>query len=124
MPPTFVKRMENVSTILEGAAVFRCTVEGSLPLSVQWQKDENWIPEDPQIERTFHNQEATFRIPACGATHSGKYTCWVVNEAGQDKCFATLVVQGTSASCLILLPNFTAHSNGSNMCTHLFFLVF
>ena len=75
-------------------AEFQCVVKGSPTLSVRWQKDENWILEDPTIERTFENNVATLRIPACEATHSGKYTCQVVNEAGQDKCFATLTVQG------------------------------
>lgn len=96
MPPTFVKKIENVSRILGDVVVFRCIVEGSLPLSVQWQRDENWIPEDSKIDRKFENKEATLMIPACEATHGGKYTCQVVNEAGQDKCFATLLVQGTS----------------------------
>lgn len=67
---------------------------GSATLSVQWKKDENWILEDHKIESTFENNVATLRIPVCEATHSGKYTCQVVNEAGQDRCFATLVVQG------------------------------
>lgn len=123
MSPTFVKKIENVSTILGDAAVFHCIVEGSLPLSVQWQKDENWIPEDEKIERKFYNKEATLRIPACEATQSGKYTCQVVNEAGQDKCFATLVVQGTSSSYTIRMPNIIASSNDNNKCTHLFVLV-
>uniref|UniRef100_A0A3Q1G1E3 Ig-like domain-containing protein n=1 Tax=Acanthochromis polyacanthus TaxID=80966 RepID=A0A3Q1G1E3_9TELE len=84
VPPTFVQKIENVSTVLGDMAVFICSVEGSPPLSVQWLKDETWIPEDPNIERSFQNNEATFRIPACEATHGGKYTCQVVNEAGQD----------------------------------------
>lgn len=75
-------------------AEFQCIVEGSPTLSVQWKKDENWILEDPKIERTFENNVAILRIPASEVTHSGKYTCQVVNEAGQDKCFATLTVQG------------------------------
>uniref|UniRef100_A0A8C2ZQB4 Titin n=1 Tax=Cyclopterus lumpus TaxID=8103 RepID=A0A8C2ZQB4_CYCLU len=87
---TFVKKIESVSSILGAVAVFRCSVEGSPPLSVQWQKDENWIPEDPTVERTFENKEATLRIPSCEATHGGKYTCQVVNEAGQDKCTVAL----------------------------------
>ncbi|XP_068457588.1 titin-like [Clinocottus analis] len=92
-PPAFVKKIESVSCTLGAVAVFRCSVEGSLPLSVQWQKDEIWIPEDPTVERTFENNQATLRIPSCEATHGGKYTCQVVNEAGQDKCTAALVVQ-------------------------------
>lgn len=103
VPPTFVKKIENVSTVLGDVAVFCCSVEGSLPLSVQWQKDENWILDDSEMERTFHNKVASLRIPVCEGVHSGNYTCQVVNEAGQDKCFATLVVKGTSASCILLL---------------------
>uniref|UniRef100_A0A8C4IH55 Ig-like domain-containing protein n=1 Tax=Dicentrarchus labrax TaxID=13489 RepID=A0A8C4IH55_DICLA len=92
-PPTFTKKIDNTATVLGKMAEFQCIVEGSPTLSVQWQKDENWIFEDPKIERTFENNVATLRIPACEATHSGKYTCQVVNEAGQDKCVATLTVQ-------------------------------
>lgn len=116
----FVKKIENISTILGDVAVFRCTVDGSLPLCVQWQKDENCIAEDPTIERWFENKEATLRIPACEATHSGKYTCLVVNDAGQDRCFATLKVQGSSASCLILLHNVI----GSFKCSNKFLPLF
>lgn len=77
-------------------AAFQCVVAGSPTLSVQWKKDENWILEDPKIERTFENNVASLRIPVCEVTHGGKYTCQVANEAGQDKCFATLTVQGNN----------------------------
>lgn len=93
-PPTFTKRIENTATVLGKMAEFQCIVAGSPTLSVQWQKDENWILEDPKIVRTFENNVATLRIPACEALHGGKYTCQVVNEAGKDKCFAILNVQG------------------------------
>ncbi|XP_034061419.1 titin-like, partial [Gymnodraco acuticeps] len=92
-PPTFTQRLEDTATVLGKMAEFRCAVKGSPTLSVQWQKDENWILENAKIERTFENNVATLRIPACEATHGGKYTCQVVNEAGQEKCFATLTVQ-------------------------------
>uniref|UniRef100_A0A3Q3XGG4 Ig-like domain-containing protein n=1 Tax=Mola mola TaxID=94237 RepID=A0A3Q3XGG4_MOLML len=92
-PPTFTKRIENTATVLGKMAEFQCIVAGSPTLSVQWQKDENWILEDPKIVRTFENNVATLRIPACEAVHGGKYTCQVVNEAGKDKCFAILNVQ-------------------------------
>lgn len=88
--------MENASSVLGSVATFQCVVMGSPSLSVQWKKDENWILEDPKIERTFENNVATLRIPVCEARHSGKYTCQVANDAGQDKCFATLMVQGLS----------------------------
>lgn len=80
--------------MLGEVATFECVVEGSPTLSIQWQKDDNWILEDPKIEKIFQKNVATLRIPACEASHSGKYTCQVINEAGQDTCFATLTVQG------------------------------
>uniref|UniRef100_A0A3B4TDN7 Ig-like domain-containing protein n=1 Tax=Seriola dumerili TaxID=41447 RepID=A0A3B4TDN7_SERDU len=95
-PPCILEKPESMN-VLPGSKVlfnFQCIVAGSPNLSVQWQKDENWILEDAKIERTFENNVATLRIPVCEATHSGRYSCQVVNEAGQDKCFATLTVQG------------------------------
>lgn len=81
-------------TVLGKTAKFECVVEGSPSLSVHWQKDENWIFEDPKIERTFEKNVATLIIPVCEASHSGKYTCQVKNEAGQTACSASLVVEG------------------------------
>lgn len=95
-PPTFTRKIDNVVTVLGKKAEFQCVVQGSPTLSVQWQKDDHWILEDAKIERTLENNVATLRIPACEVVHSGKYTCQVVNEAGQDKCFATLTVQGNA----------------------------
>lgn len=123
MPPTFVKRMENVSTVVGDVAVFQCVVDGSLPVTVQWLKDENWISEDPKTERRFENNEATLRIPVCEAAHGGNYSCQVVNEAGQDKCFATLVVEGTSSCMCINLVLQYISSYSSKKHTHLFVLV-
>uniref|UniRef100_A0A8C6L7C8 Ig-like domain-containing protein n=1 Tax=Nothobranchius furzeri TaxID=105023 RepID=A0A8C6L7C8_NOTFU len=79
-PPTFTRRLENSVTVLGQTAEFQCAVTGSATLSVQWQKDQNWILEDPKFERTFENNVATLRIPACEVTHGGRYTCQVMNE--------------------------------------------
>lgn len=83
-----------MATVLGNVAEFKCLVKGSPPLTIQWQKDDTWILEDPKIERTFENSIATLRILMCESNHSGRYTCQAVNEAGQEKCFATLLVQG------------------------------
>lgn len=93
-PPSFTKKLENAVNVLGTIVEFQCAIKGSPTLSVQWQKDDSWILDDPKIERTFENNVATLRIPACEASHSGKYTCQVANEAGQDRCSAILIVQG------------------------------
>uniref|UniRef100_A0A3B3ZPC3 Ig-like domain-containing protein n=1 Tax=Periophthalmus magnuspinnatus TaxID=409849 RepID=A0A3B3ZPC3_9GOBI len=103
-PPTFTKKIENTTTVLGKMAQFQCVVAGSPTLSVQWQKDENWILDDPKIERTFQNNVATLRVATCEASHSGRYTCQVVNDAGQDKCVASLTVQGIAEKiCLFII---------------------
>lgn len=72
-------------------------VEGSPTLSIQWQKDEKGIFEDSSINRTFENNVAKLKIRSCEARHGGTYSCQVANQAGQDRCFATLIVRGTAA---------------------------
>ncbi|KAM9710547.1 titin-like [Menidia menidia] len=92
-PPAFSSPLQNCLTAVGRPAQLQCAVLGSPTLTVQWQKDDRWIPEDPKIQRTFENNVATLRIPACEAAHAGTYACQVLNEAGQDKCQATLTVQ-------------------------------
>uniref|UniRef100_A0A3P9PZK9 Ig-like domain-containing protein n=1 Tax=Poecilia reticulata TaxID=8081 RepID=A0A3P9PZK9_POERE len=105
-----------IVTVLGKLAQFQCVVVGSPTLSVQWQKDESWILEDPRIERTFENNVATLRISACEASHSGRYSCQVINEAGQDKCFGTLTVQGNLLNQQSLLHTFHTYK-AISLCT-------
>lgn len=100
-----------MATVLGKGAELKCVVKGSAPLSIQWQRDEQWILEDPKMEKIFDGSVAILRIPVCESSHSGRYTCQAVNEAGQEKCFATLLVQGlffcmnSKLSTIILLLN-------------------
>lgn len=112
-PPTFLKKLENTATVLGQKAEFQCVVAGSKTLSVLWQKDDSWILEDPKIERAFESNVAILRIPVCEVKHGGKYSCQVANEAGQDKCFATLEVQGMPSSDWLWSHLFSIGPNGS-----------
>lgn len=113
-PPTFTKKLENTATVLGQKAEFQCVVAGSETLSVLWQKDDSWILEDPKIERTFENNVAILRIPVCEVKHGGKYSCQVANEAGQDKCFAILEVQGMPSFYWLWSFSFSIVPIGSN----------
>ncbi|XP_039598490.1 titin-like, partial [Polypterus senegalus] len=92
-PPSFIQKIENLVTVVGHYALFQCTVTGSPPLSVRWQKDEDWLSEGANTEMKFENNVATLKIGYAEASHSGRYTCQAINEAGTDKCFATLVVK-------------------------------
>ncbi|CAB1328711.1 unnamed protein product [Coregonus sp. 'balchen'] len=49
--------------------------------------------DDPNIKMTFENNIAILSITTVAISHGGKYTCQAENEAGQNKCEATLTVQ-------------------------------
>ncbi|XP_078540256.1 titin-like [Lissotriton helveticus] len=92
-PPSFVQKIENVSTVLESSAIFQCTVTGSSPLSMSWIKDGRVVDEGDNVSLSFENNVATLTIFTVERSHSGRYTCQAVNDAGTEKCFASLQVQ-------------------------------
>uniref|UniRef100_A0A674JUN3 Ig-like domain-containing protein n=1 Tax=Terrapene triunguis TaxID=2587831 RepID=A0A674JUN3_9SAUR len=92
-PPSFIKKIENVATVLKSSAVFQCTVAGAHPLSVSWIKDEKIIEEDENFHITFEDNVAILKIKHIDIGHRGRYTCQAKNESGVEKCFALLLVQ-------------------------------
>ncbi|NXE21879.1 TITIN protein, partial [Ardeotis kori] len=95
-PPSFVKKLENVTSILKGTAFFQCVIAGAQPLSVSWIKDEKILEDDEHHHITFENSMATLKLTNVDLSHRGRYTCQAKNEAGVEKCFALLFVQDQS----------------------------
>ncbi|KFV66309.1 Titin, partial [Dryobates pubescens] len=95
-PASFVKKLENVTSILKGTAFFQCIVGGAQPLSVSWIKDEKILEDDEHHHITFENNVATLEITNVDLSHRGRYTCQAKNESGTEKCFALLFVQDES----------------------------
>lgn len=93
-PPSFVKKLENVTSILKGTALFQCVVAGAQPLSVSWIKDEKILEDDDYHHITFENNVAALKLTSVDLSHRGRYTCQAKNESGVEKCFALLFVQG------------------------------
>lgn len=93
-PPSFVKKLENVTSILKGTALFQCVVAGAQPLSVSWIKDEKILEDDDYHHITFENNVAALKLMSVDLSHRGRYTCQAKNESGVEKCFALLFVQG------------------------------
>lgn len=93
-PPSFTKKIENVTTVLKSAATFQSTVVGSPPISVTWLKDDQILNEDDNVRISFVNNVATLQIRTVDNGHSGRYTCQAKNESGAERCYAFLLVQG------------------------------
>lgn len=93
-PPSFTKKIENITTVLKSAATFQSTVAGSPPISVTWLKDDQILDEEDNVHISFVNSVATLQIRAVDNGHSGRYTCQAKNESGVERCYAFLLVQG------------------------------
>ncbi|XP_059418434.1 titin-like [Carassius carassius] len=94
-PPLFVKKVENTTAVLSSAVKLQGALKGSAPITVQWFKDSEIVrDDDPNITTTFENNIAILAIANVAINHGGKYTCQAENEAGKQKCEATVSVQG------------------------------
>lgn len=93
--PTFLKRIENATAVLGNNVKLQGTVKGSAPLNIKWMKDSEILgDDDPNVKMTFENNVVSLTITTVAIGHGGNYSCQVENEAGQQKCEATLTVQG------------------------------
>uniref|UniRef100_A0A8C3KGL9 Ig-like domain-containing protein n=1 Tax=Calidris pygmaea TaxID=425635 RepID=A0A8C3KGL9_9CHAR len=68
-------KLENITSILKGTAVFQCIVAGAQPLSVSWIKDEKILDDDEHHHITFENSVATLKLINVDLSHRGRYTC-------------------------------------------------
>lgn len=100
-PPSFSKRVESVTAVLGNAVKLQGTIKGSAPITVKWMKDSEILrDDDPNTKMVFENNVASLSITAVAINHGGKYSCQAENEAGQQKCEATLTVQGQGKSLM------------------------
>lgn len=77
------------------------TIKGSAPITVKWMKDSEILrDDDPNIKMVFESNVACLSITTVAISHGGKYSCQAENEAGQQKCEATLTVQGQKTSLM------------------------
>lgn len=93
-PPTFTRKIENLSSLIGGMVAFQCSVKGSQPISIAWWKDNDEVMEDENIKSIFKNNVATLHITSVKRSLGGKYTCEAKNEAGIQRCSAVLAVKG------------------------------
>jgi len=95
-PPSFVQKLENVSSLVGSDVSLQCTLKGSEPMTVTWLKDNHELREAENIHITHENRTALLRISSLQSTHGGKYSCQAQNQAGSQTCSAVLTVKGRS----------------------------
>uniref|UniRef100_A0A3B4Y2I6 Ig-like domain-containing protein n=1 Tax=Seriola lalandi dorsalis TaxID=1841481 RepID=A0A3B4Y2I6_SERLL len=87
-------RVESATAVLGSIVKLQGTIKGSAPITVKWMKDSEILRnDDPNIKVVFENNVASLSITTVAISHGGKYLCQAENEAGQQKCEATLTVQ-------------------------------
>lgn len=93
-PPSFIKKIEDVTTLSGDAVTFQAVVRGSAPISVTWMKGTDIIKEDNKVKVTFEDGIATLHISDVQISSGGKYTCLAENDAGSQTCFGQLAIKG------------------------------
>ncbi|OBS83468.1 hypothetical protein A6R68_22542, partial [Neotoma lepida] len=83
-PPSFIKKIENVTTVLKSSATFQSTVAGSPPISITWLKDDQILEESDNVHVSFVDNVATLQVRSVDNGHSGRYTCQAKNESGVE----------------------------------------
>uniref|UniRef100_A0A3B4HBF2 Ig-like domain-containing protein n=1 Tax=Pundamilia nyererei TaxID=303518 RepID=A0A3B4HBF2_9CICH len=92
--------VESVCSIKGSCAHLECLVSGSLPMTIQWYKDETEIQTCQKYKCTFFENVAFLEIGCLDSRDSGSYTCVAENEAGSAQCSGSLSVKGL-ISCII-----------------------
>lgn len=97
-PPSFVKKIENVTALAGDSITLQAVVKGSEPISVMWMKGKDIIQDDNKVRVTFEHGLATLQITGVQLSSGGKYTCVAENDAGSQSCFGELAVKGQWSS--------------------------
>uniref|UniRef100_A0A8C5TZE1 Obscurin n=1 Tax=Malurus cyaneus samueli TaxID=2593467 RepID=A0A8C5TZE1_9PASS len=86
--PYFIQKPSNIKVTLGEDAMFKCKVQGSPPLSVNWEKDGRYLRNKAdagrfQIESAGESNALTIQCARLG--DSGTYTCRAENLLGSAK---------------------------------------
>uniref|UniRef100_A0A8C0EGA4 Obscurin, cytoskeletal calmodulin and titin-interacting RhoGEF n=1 Tax=Bubo bubo TaxID=30461 RepID=A0A8C0EGA4_BUBBB len=99
--PYFIQKPSSIKVTLGEDAMFKCKVQGSPPLSVNWEKDGRHLRNRAdagrfQIESAGESNALTIQCARLG--DSGTYTCRAENPIGSASASAALVVETQGSS--------------------------
>ncbi|XP_019399214.1 PREDICTED: obscurin [Crocodylus porosus] len=121
--PYFIQKPSSIRVTLGEDATFRCKVQGSPPLSVNWEKDGRHLRGRSdsrrfQVESAGESNALTIQCARLG--DSGTYTCRAENPIGQASATAALVVE-TQGPCNLDSPSHldTGYGKTTSLLSHL-----
>uniref|UniRef100_A0A670JR42 Ig-like domain-containing protein n=1 Tax=Podarcis muralis TaxID=64176 RepID=A0A670JR42_PODMU len=93
--PYFIQKPTSIRVIMGEDAMFKCIVQGSPPLSVNWEKDGRHLggrSESNRIQIETQGEKNALKIQSTRLVDSGTYTCRAENPLGATSAAAALVV--------------------------------
>uniref|UniRef100_A0A672TQ42 Obscurin n=1 Tax=Strigops habroptila TaxID=2489341 RepID=A0A672TQ42_STRHB len=99
--PYFIQKPSSIKVTLGEDAMFKCKIQGSPPLYVNWEKDGKHVRNRAdagrfQIESAGESNALTIQCARLG--DSGTYTCRAENPIGSASASAALVVEKQGSS--------------------------
>uniref|UniRef100_A0A3Q3XLZ7 Ig-like domain-containing protein n=1 Tax=Mola mola TaxID=94237 RepID=A0A3Q3XLZ7_MOLML len=91
-PPSFVRKLENLSFLVGSEVSLQCILKGSEPMTIFWMIDNHELKEAEHIQITYENNTALLHIIDLQSKHGGKYSCQAQNQAGSQTCSAVLTL--------------------------------
>uniref|UniRef100_G1KFS2 Obscurin, cytoskeletal calmodulin and titin-interacting RhoGEF n=1 Tax=Anolis carolinensis TaxID=28377 RepID=G1KFS2_ANOCA len=122
--PYFIQKPTSIRVIMGEDAMFKCIVQGSPPLSVNWEKDGRNLggrSESNRIQIQSQGEKNALKIQSTRLDDTGTYTCRAANPLGATSAAASLVVDTADSYS----PGGTRHaidvgnSKTSPLLTHL-----
>ena len=105
-PPSFTAHPASVSVLVGAAVTLSVTVEGSTPVTLQWQKDSSPIP---------GATNATFTLAAAQLIDLALYNVVATNPFGTATSFSGLVLVSKRPQSIAFTPTATTTVAGSGL---------
>lgn len=80
--------------ILGSFVQISCKISGSLPISVEWQKDGRRISSGVKHKVIQQDNSVCLEMEQLELSDAGSYSCRLTNAAGSCECSGSLMVKG------------------------------